>query len=257
MLSINSHSLSKKYAELHAYLSLIASRFIFIVVVETWLTEFRDKALEIQGYKSHAIYRLNQTSGGIKLYYRDHLTLNVIDQFTGIFDSCQCITAKASIREFGTINIIYVYRPPCKPLTHFENYINSVLEYIGNNAYLLNAVRRKVRRCRPSPLLFIDVSADGSGDQSVSRTRVHKCRTGNAVPAVGLVVDVSFYVALPQLDHSLHRSSQLQRRKLISMRLCSQRDAPGSLHRYRPFSYERLSHICAVSSADQRSSTHG
>ena len=123
VLSINSHSLLKISRSIHAYRSLTASRFTFIVVVETWLADFRDKALEIQGYKSHAIHRLNQTSaGGIKLYYRDHVTINVIDQFTGIFDSCESISAKANIRGFGMYDkYICVYRPPCKLPTHFEN----------------------------------------------------------------------------------------------------------------------------------------
>ena len=67
LLTINVRSLPGKYAELCANLSGVEKKLTFIVVVETWLTNDKDRSFELNGYKSHSLYRSNQVGGGIKL----------------------------------------------------------------------------------------------------------------------------------------------------------------------------------------------
>ena len=56
VISINVRSLAVKFAEFISYLSSSAIKFTFIIIVESWLTFEKDKALEFQGYKYHSIY---------------------------------------------------------------------------------------------------------------------------------------------------------------------------------------------------------
>ena len=121
VISINVRSLAGKFAELTSYLSSSAIKFTFIIIVESWLTFEKDKALEFEGYKSHAIYRADQVGGGMKLYYLNHINVTVISEFTGVFESCECITVKATVPGCGKINVVSIYRPPCKPFVEFEN----------------------------------------------------------------------------------------------------------------------------------------
>ena len=66
----------------------------------------KDKALELEGYKSHAIYRTDQVGGGVKLYYLNHINVMVISEYTGVFESCECITVKATVPGCGKINLV-------------------------------------------------------------------------------------------------------------------------------------------------------
>ena len=84
LLTINERSLPGKYALLCANLSRIEKKFTFIVVVETLLTNDKDRSLELNGYKSHSLYRSNQVGGGIKLCYLDFISANIIHEFAGI-----------------------------------------------------------------------------------------------------------------------------------------------------------------------------
>ena len=49
VISINIRSLASKFAELCAQLTRTKNKFTFVVIVETWLTKEKDRALELQG----------------------------------------------------------------------------------------------------------------------------------------------------------------------------------------------------------------
>ena len=98
------------------------------MVVETWLTNDKDRSFELNGYKSHSLYRSNQVGGGIKLHYLDYISVNIIYEFTGIGESCESISCIANISGYGKVNIVCIYRPPGKNFEIFIDYLNSVLE---------------------------------------------------------------------------------------------------------------------------------
>ena len=62
--------MTNQFSEFLANLSILKSRFTFIVVTETWLTGEKDIGLDINGYKSHSVYRDDTIGGGIKMYIR-------------------------------------------------------------------------------------------------------------------------------------------------------------------------------------------
>ena len=137
VLSLNIRSLTGKFAELLAHIYKLKNKFTFVVIVETWLTPDKDRALEIAGYRSHAIYRTDQIGGGIKLYYLENVNIDVLDQYTGCVDSCEILTVKASVPGFGNVNVVCVYRPPGKPINQFTEYIGNLLDDISDGKTIL------------------------------------------------------------------------------------------------------------------------
>ena len=130
VISINIRSLASKFAELCAQLTRTKNKFTFVVIVETWLTKEKDRALELQGYKSHSICRNNRIGGGVKVYYLEHLNVNILHEFTGINDYCESIALCGYITGFGKLNLICVYRPPGKPFNSFITYLGTLLENV-------------------------------------------------------------------------------------------------------------------------------
>ena len=137
ILTINVRILIGKFPELCSYLSRTNKKFTFIVVVETWLNADKDKALELNGYKSYSIYRDCQIGGGIKIYYLEHIVIDILEEFTGILPSGESVSFAATINGCGKVNLIAVYRPPSKPIAEFFNQLSSMLQHVGNNCTVL------------------------------------------------------------------------------------------------------------------------
>ena len=56
------------------------------------------------------------------------MKVSVIDQFSSCSDSCESLFLKASIPEFGVLNVGGIYRPPQKSLSCFNNFIAEIFE---------------------------------------------------------------------------------------------------------------------------------
>ena len=123
LLAVNVRGLISKFSELKAYLSDLESKISFIIVTETWLSIDKDCALEMEGYKSFSIYRSDQVGGGIKLYYLDNVNVTIVDQFTRIFEFCECLCIKAHIEGYGKMYIASIYRPPSKSIPVFFQFL--------------------------------------------------------------------------------------------------------------------------------------
>ena len=57
VMTVNIRSLIGKFSELLASLVRLKNKFTFIVIIETWLDQEKDKALELNGYKSVSLYK--------------------------------------------------------------------------------------------------------------------------------------------------------------------------------------------------------
>ena len=109
-LTVNGRSIGNKFSNLLAKLNIAKKRFTFIVITETWLKSDSDFVLEIDGYKSCSIVRPTKRAGGIKLYYLDYISIEVINRFTVIKDSYESLFLKAAIPGIGSIFVGGVYR---------------------------------------------------------------------------------------------------------------------------------------------------
>ena len=131
-LTINIRSLPGKFSEFVAHLNMVKHKFTFIVVVETWLSEWTDLALDIEGYKSYSLYREDQVGGGIKIFYSDFVTASIIECITSSSGACESLFLKANIPGALSLTVGAIYRPPHKSVNEFCHFMDNAFELVGN-----------------------------------------------------------------------------------------------------------------------------
>ena len=135
VMCFNARSILKKFPEFLGLLSLLRGKISFIVITESWLKEFSDKNLEIDGYKSHSIYRnsdLRSRGGGIKIYYLEYFDVSIANDFCFCTSSLECVVLKATVPGFGKLVVSGIYRPPNNLLTEFLEKITNLLELFSS-----------------------------------------------------------------------------------------------------------------------------
>ena len=128
ILNVNVRSLGKNFTSLLAFLSLVKTRFKFIVVTETWLSDSDEGLFSINGYNPVSVNRQNRRGGGIRIYYTENLNVSIVDNLTGLFDSHESLTIDADLPHFGKLTIFSIYRPPSstsRPLIEFNNFLDA------------------------------------------------------------------------------------------------------------------------------------
>ena len=107
VIHIDMRSLFNKYSELSSYLSMniVKRKYLFIILTETWLSGCKDVGLEFCGYKSFAVYRDQKIGGGIKMYYLEHITADLVNELSGCFSLHESLIMKAFIPGFGWLNV--------------------------------------------------------------------------------------------------------------------------------------------------------
>ena len=109
----NANSIEYKFPGLCSDLSLLRNKYYFIILTATWLNINKDVALDIPGYKSFAVHRSTQTKGGrVKIFFLSSRSAVLIDQFTYVHDSLECLTIRATVPGFGRLLLSGLYRPP-------------------------------------------------------------------------------------------------------------------------------------------------
>ena len=126
-------SLFNKYPELSSHLSIIKRKFSFIILTETWLTDCKDVGFEFSGYKSFAVYRNQRIGGGIKIYYLDHITADMVSELSGCFPLHESLIIKAFIPGFGKLNVCGLYRIPSSTSDHFLSSLTDILSYTSSS----------------------------------------------------------------------------------------------------------------------------
>ena len=113
VLRFNANSIECKFPGLCSNLSLLQNESSFIIITETWLNNNKDVALEIPGYKSFAVLRSTQSNGGgVKIYCLSSISAVVVNQFTYVHDSLECLTIGATVPGYGRLLLSGLYRPP-------------------------------------------------------------------------------------------------------------------------------------------------
>ena len=131
ILCVNARSLVSNFASLLSYLSTVNFMFDFIIIIESWLKKDRDVGYEIEGYKSHSIYRDdNRRGGGIKIYHRNYICAQVVNNLTVLNDDTESLFLEASIPSLKKFYIGGLYRPPDSNINNFLNFIDTTLNEI-------------------------------------------------------------------------------------------------------------------------------
>ena len=136
ILFLNIQSLHAKFNELLCLLHILNYSFDILVFVETWLTEFRNVGYTIDGYNSLHVYR-NQRGGGISVYFKSNITVNKINDLSGLFTTFESlfisINADAARFYLGAI-----YRSGGSVDPFLDEFQNTILShnYLRGNSIL-------------------------------------------------------------------------------------------------------------------------
>ena len=122
-MTINMHSIIKKFSELQIHLSLVTNKVKVIIITESWLSKANDVGYELDGYKSISFYR-DGKGGGIKVYYENSINIIINDNLNLTSNSSEFLPLTAHIPFFGKLNICSLYRPPNKPISEFLAFLD-------------------------------------------------------------------------------------------------------------------------------------
>ena len=137
ILNINVRSLKKHFTELQTFLHICKCTFSFIVICETWLNDDYDSLFNIDGYLFYSLCR-KDNYGGIRLYYRDNLNVELLKDFTEINGSCEILSARLVLQSENDIDLLCVYRPPSGSMTDFNIFINNILaQYLNGDKIII------------------------------------------------------------------------------------------------------------------------
>ena len=129
---MNARSLKARYHDLVSHLNILVNCFSFIIITESWLlSKDDDLGFDIEGYKSISVYR-GRKGGGIKMYYLNSISANIIDNLTVNSPSCETLFINAKVPSCEKIIIGGVYRPPNSLHYDFLSIMENSLSSINN-----------------------------------------------------------------------------------------------------------------------------
>ena len=130
ILHININSLAANFNSLLCFLTKINFNFAIIVITETKLDSSCDSLYGIDGYNNISINR-NRHGGGIRLYYLRSVSIEIVSEMTGIFESCEMLVSRVILNNIKPILIYCIYRPPICNKRKFYDFITENIENVS------------------------------------------------------------------------------------------------------------------------------
>ena len=100
----------KLFLDFETYFHDVLCKFSCIVLNETWLTEEYENVFLINGFKTFDSYR-SSNGGGIRLYVKNLLNVNILSHFNVINDLCEMLIAEIFVGS-KKIVLCCLYHPP-------------------------------------------------------------------------------------------------------------------------------------------------
>ena len=130
MLHINACSLNNKMDDITNFVHRFKNKFTTIVVTETWITP-ESPNIDLPGYKSFIINRLNKRGGGVAIYVNDALcSVARNDLIAGQKSNTDIACVQISHRNSKMI-VVGLYRPPNTDTKEFNSMYSQLLENIS------------------------------------------------------------------------------------------------------------------------------
>lgn len=184
IVNVNIRSCSKNLDSLLALLLQKKVDFDILVLTETHLTDDTDPLYDIDGYHHVSLHR-TRWGGGLKLYAKDYLNINVIDNLTGLYASHESLFVKITFDNISSIHIGCIYRPPNKSIRSFNDYLENILftnpTVLHGKIIVMGDFNINIDSQSPLPQInndFVDIMTENNFIQYVNQL-THCCiRTG-------------------------------------------------------------------------------
>ena len=147
-LNINIRSLRKNFAKLTTFLSQMNYKIKIIIVTETFLKDGENKLFSIKGYNHVSMNRQTRNrGGGVRIYYCDTLSVDVIDKNSGIFESHEALFLSIRTQSMGSMTVGGIYRPPGLNIRKFNQYFKNKIfnSEIDNHCVILGDMNIQYR----------------------------------------------------------------------------------------------------------------
>lgn len=110
LLLFNVRSCRKNFSEFEGHFHDYFKYFSCIALVETWLSNDYDNLFSIHGFHVHNVCR-NNFGGGIRLYCKDGLNVNVMPEFSFVTDMYEMLTVLIACND-NKFALSVLYHPP-------------------------------------------------------------------------------------------------------------------------------------------------
>ena len=107
----------------------------FIILTEVNLSKELDYGFDMASYNKMSLLRPNREGyigGGIIIYYKNHITVSINEELSGLFCTHESLALNCYITNYGNILVCGVYRPPHLSKAAFINYFDNILPQISN-----------------------------------------------------------------------------------------------------------------------------
>ena len=118
ILLCNIRSCRRNFLDFTCYFNDVLHNYSCIILIETWLSNECENVFCINGYRFFDLYR-NNYGGGIRIYTKELLNANVLQEFSLIDDVIEMITLEISTSG-NKFLLCCVYHPPTPD--HGRNY---------------------------------------------------------------------------------------------------------------------------------------
>ena len=154
VFSMNIRSCRKNFISLATFLNTYLLKFSLIVLVETWLSADSDEGFYLNGYNQYNLYR-NNYGDGIKIFYNDSFSFNVLHNFTFVNEFFEVLTFYLRGRNFKYL-ICCVYRSPAKnPNVFNDMFVDQVLDKFPPNSDIILVGDFNINLYNPLNLRYI------------------------------------------------------------------------------------------------------
>ena len=110
ILLFNIRSVRKKFLKFLCHFEDYICNYSCVVLTETWLTNDYCNLFKINGFKHYDLCR-SQFGGGIRIYIKDDMNLEILSDFTTVHDLFEIFSVEVSSVKFKFILSVFYHRP--------------------------------------------------------------------------------------------------------------------------------------------------
>ena len=110
ILLFNIRSVRKNFLNFLCHFEDYICNYSCVVLTETWLTNDYCNLFKINGFKHYDLCR-SQFGGGIRIYIKDDMNLEILSDFTTVHDLFEIFSVEVSSVKFKFILSVFYHRP--------------------------------------------------------------------------------------------------------------------------------------------------
>lgn len=198
-----------KIDKIEEFLMNLAYEIDVIIASETWIKSKEEADLfNIHGYKSHYVNRNNRMGGGVGIFTKENLNVELVHEFNQVF-----YIGHIKVSSHNNIlNIIGVYRPPTLrvvELQDFFSYLDKLLNKSLGKTIIVGDINLNIANCNDNDICNY-VSILKSYNFSVVNDQITRPGSGTIIDHVCVNFNKNMCIHTFDINISDHNSLLVQ-----------------------------------------------